>query len=139
MSTLKNLKSALFSLWASICLQAISAYLAVTYVLTFRGSIDILLVAMPTLLFALLAFKISQYKNWARSTFLWLFLIFVVPNGLLKSIPFVAGLLTGQLGAIAWYFQFMSTLVFLGLLLQSFCAYVLFTKPVATQFKSQKP
>lgn len=127
---------ALVSLWVSICLQALSAFIVSSY-LYFDLFFEIL-ISLPSLFLAFLAYKTSVGKNWARVSFLILFLVLILPSSLIKSIPFVLGLANGQLMSIDWHYQFASALIAIALLLQAFSLYIFFSKPSALFFRQSK-
>ncbi len=138
MSFPKIFKAGLIALWISICFQVLSVFVVSS--VSFFGS-DLLfntLIALPSVFLAFLAHRTSAGKNWARVTFLILFLVLILPSGLIKSIPFVFGLVNGQLSSIDWHYQFASALITIALLLQAFSLFVFFSKPSALCFRQSK-
>ncbi len=132
-------KVSVISLWGSICLQAISTFILSPHLYLGSDLLSVSLMAMPLAVLAFLAYKTSVGKNWARVSFLILFLVLILPNGLIKSIPFVLGVVTGQLASIEWHYQFASGFIAIALLLQVFSLYVFFSKPSAFLFRQSKP
>ena len=122
----------------SICLQALSAFILRSTLFLGNDLISNILISLPSLFLAFLAYKTSVGKNWARASLLVVFLVLILPNGLIKSIPFILGLANGQLTSIDWYYQFASALIAIALLLQAFSLYIFFSKPSALCFRQSK-
>lgn len=134
----KIFKIGLASLWIAICLQVLSAFILRSTLFLGSGLFSNILFSLPYLLLAFLAYKTSVGKNWARISFLIVFLVLILPNGLITSIPFVLGLANGQLMSINWHYQFASALIATALLLQTFALYIFFSKPSALCFRQSK-
>lgn len=140
MSLPKTLKLGITFLWVSIFLQAFSAFILrpTLYLGLVSDLIANILIALPSVFLAFLAYKTSVGRNWARVTFFILFLVLILPDSLIKSIPFVLGLVNGQLMSIDWHYQFASALIAIALLLQAVSLFILFSKPSALYFRPSK-
>ena len=133
------LKVGLISLWISICFQSLSVFIISSTLYYIESDLfSNIIIALPSMFLAFLAYKISCGRNWARVTFLILFLVLIFPNGLIKSVFFALALFDGQLTGVDWHYQLVFILIAIALLLQVFSLCVFFSKPSSLYFRQSK-
>ena len=123
-------KIALLTLCISIGLQMLAVFLMKDLLLSWGALSFNILIVLPLTLSVFLAYKISKGKNWARISFLGLFIL-MLPAYFIYSFPLVYALLANLLEAKNWSILLSSALVAPVVLLQAFSLCVFFSKPSA--------
>lgn len=131
----KLVSAGLVALWISISFQALSTFILSSMLFFVVDLFSVVLISLPFIVIAFLTYKVSTGKNWARISVLIFFLVFVLPNGLIKSIPFVLSLTNYSAVGIHWLLLLASAFIAVAMLLQLFSLYTFFSKPGSHYFR----
>lgn len=127
-------------LWVSIGLQALKEFIIYFSYNAVLGSwLLSVAAAVPVASVALLAYYVSKGKNWARIALLIGFLIFLLPRGLLGSIPVIMSWLNGVPDGADWQILVSSGLAATAAALQTAALLVFFSKPSSRVFVRAGP
>lgn len=90
---------------------------------------------LPFLVLGVIGYCVALKKNWSRVLVLLAVLCLIFPAGLIRSVPFLLGMIRGQMFYLSWLYILSSAAMALSLLLYAFSLLVLFTRPASLSFK----